>query len=448
MRNVDIIRMAARNLRRRLSRTILTVISVIIGATSIIVMLSLGFGFTRQMEQSMQGAGSLTDIRVNPTNFYDPTSQGPVPTTGVLTKRVIDDIRAIDHVKSVLPMRQVQGSLRLKGTKYEVWTSLVAIDLNDFPEGSVPMLSGSFLSDTDKFGFIVGQHVGVMKVINPRRGDYEPVEDFDWSKAKPIMELGYRDEGAAAMGTATGRTFEEVPMKYLGTFQDNNLLRPETIYVSMHTADLLDKKNAELQANMQGGAGPVRKNKKKEVFYTDAVVTVDDFNNVEAVRKQIEDMELSAYSNMDFIKSMQDVARNTQLLLGGIGSIALLVAAIGISNTMLMSIYERTKEIGVMKVIGARVSDIRRLFLFEAMLIGVIGGLIGVGVSYGLSALINNLTAGMLSGPEAQAGGISYIPPWLALASLFFSALVGLVAGYLPAKRATKLSAIEAIRTN
>lgn len=140
--------------------------------------------------------------------------------------------------------------------------------------------------------------------------------------------------------------------------------------------------------------------------------------------------------------------RVVRWIFAGIGSISLLISAIGIANTMLMSIHERTREIGVMKVIGAQIGDIRLIFLVESMLIGIIGGIIGVLFSYLFSFGINHFFAqSMLGDGYDIEQKISLIPFWLPFAAFGFSALIGLVAGYLPAKRATQISAIEAIRT-
>ena len=132
-----------------------------------------------------------------------------------------------------------------------------------------------------------------------------------------------------------------------------------------------------------------------------------------------------------------------QAVLGGIGAVSLLVAAIGIANTMMMSIYERTKEIGVMKVIGCGLGNIRQMFLLEAAFIGFIGGVVGNLLSLILSAVINTLVSGENMG---FSGNISYIPVWLVLASLGFAVLVGMAAGYFPALRAMRLSPLAAIR--
>ena len=134
-----------------------------------------------------------------------------------------------------------------------------------------------------------------------------------------------------------------------------------------------------------------------------------------------------------------------QAVLGGIGAISLLVAAIGIANTMMMSIYERTREIGVIKVLGCDLKNIKQMFLMEAGFIGLIGGVVGNIVSIIISVVINKVVTGV--GAEAGlSGGISYIPVWLVLISLGFATLVGMVAGYFPALRAMKLSPLAAIR--
>ena len=151
----------------------------------------------------------------------------------------------------------------------------------------------------------------------------------------------------------------------------------------------------------------------------------------------------------DSLEGIEETSKTIQAVLGGIGSITLLVAAIGIINTMIMSIYERTREIGIMKVIGASFFDIRMLFLTEAGLIGLMGGIFGLGFSYGASRVINHLASGFINQgmpPGDMSNSLSVIPPWLALFALGFSILIGLVAGLYPADRAVRLSPISAIR--
>ena len=142
------------------------------------------------------------------------------------------------------------------------------------------------------------------------------------------------------------------------------------------------------------------------------------------------------------------MSNTIQLILGGIGAVSLLVSAIGIANTMIMSIYERTKEIGVMKVLGCVVTDIRKLFLFESSIIGLLGGAVGLGLSYGISYLLNEYAPEIGEALGISSGyDISIIPIWLAVAALAFSMLIGIVSGLYPARKATKIRAIEAMRT-
>jgi ABC-type antimicrobial peptide transport system permease subunit len=180
--------------------------------------------------------------------------------------------------------------------------------------------------------------------------------------------------------------------------------------------------------------------------YENALVKVDDINYVQEVNQKIKDMGFETYTLTDMLESMQKQYAGLMAVLGGIGGVSLFVAALGITNTMVMSIYERTREIGVIKVLGANIADIRRLFLFEAALIGFFGGIVGVILSYGVSYLMNKVGVNIL-GYYGGDSNMSVIPLWLSGFALLFSVLIGLISGYYPARRAMKLSALEAIRT-
>ena len=171
------------------------------------------------------------------------------------------------------------------------------------------------------------------------------------------------------------------------------------------------------------------------------MVKADNINSVERIQQELKDMGFETYSLVDYLKQTQETSKMLQMVLGAIGAISLIVAAIGITNTMVMSIYERTREIGVMKVLGATVADIRRLFLTEAAFIGFMGGLVGVAISYGVSKIVN--VVGVSMGQQT----LSVIPVWLGLLGIIFATFVGVAAGFFPDVRATKLSALAAIKT-
>jgi ABC-type antimicrobial peptide transport system permease subunit len=145
---------------------------------------------------------------------------------------------------------------------------------------------------------------------------------------------------------------------------------------------------------------------------------------------------------------MQQEQGRQQSQLIAIGLISLLVSAIGIANTMLASILERSREIGVMKVVGLGIGKINLMFLVESALIGLAGGMIGLGISYVLGALTNLGGSEMnLLGMHFQNGVKLVIPWWLALGAAGISCAVGVVSGIYPARKATKMSPLEAIRS-
>ena len=171
---------------------------------------------------------------------------------------------------------------------------------------------------------------------------------------------------------------------------------------------------------------------------------MDDMDHVMEVQKTINNMGFQASSQMEWLEQSQKQSNMVQAVLGGIGAVSLFVAAIGIANTMMMSIYERTKEIGVIKVLGCAMSNIRNMFLIEAGFIGFVGGIIGLVLSYLISFLINQfLAAALLNGMESK---LSVIPLWLSAAAVGFAVLIGMAAGFFPALRAMKLSPLAAIR--
>lgn len=187
--------------------------------------------------------------------------------------------------------------------------------------------------------------------------------------------------------------------------------------------------------------------------YEKVTLQLSDSNYVSTVQRYVEALGYATSTAQDTLDQIQSMSSSIQLILMGIGAISLIVSAIGITNTMMMSISERTKEIGVMKVIGAVISDIKQMFLVEAAIIGFLGGTVGVLFCYLCSYLLNNYAVGFFGDLVGASDGsyqtyVSLIPAYLSLAAIGFSTLVGLVAGYMPAQRATKLSALTALRAD
>ncbi|MFH1056807.1 MAG: FtsX-like permease family protein, partial [Candidatus Micrarchaeota archaeon] len=197
--------------------------------------------------------------------------------------------------------------------------------------------------------------------------------------------------------------------------------------------------------------------------------TVDQFStiyvkasNLEEITQTVSDLEQTLlYSrhlvdkNKDFTvtasqamqEQVQSMTASISLFLGGIAAISLLVGAIGIANTMFMAVLERTKQIGLLKALGTKNSEVTRLFLMESAFLGFAGGLIGCILSLAISFLLAELGVG-LSLPTGGRGrsGIAIVTPELILFALLFSTLIGMAAGFIPAKQAAKLQPIEALR--
>ena len=155
----------------------------------------------------------------------------------------------------------------------------------------------------------------------------------------------------------------------------------------------IDQLKAMLKKIFKGKAIPGQPTNKagkpyKEIYYDQVYVKVDSMENVQEIQKAIQDMGYGASSNAEWMQQTKDQMKMIQLVLGGIGAVSLFVAAIGIANTMMMSIYERTKEIGIIKVLGCDMNNIRTMFLLEAGFIGFFGGLVGLILSETISFVI------------------------------------------------------------
>ena len=472
----DLMSMSLGNLWRRKLRTILTVLGVLIGTTSIVAMLSLAFGMKQQMMEQYESMGSVTQINVSPGGGMDSDSSGSqTDTSTMLTESNMEMFQGMEHVKSVSPQLTFDGTM--KSGRYSGYANMIGVDQSmldsqELDKGEVPkagnsgtlqVLGGNQL--LTGFGYVQGDEyvdyystgelppIDLMTQIHQLQvyndaAESETVDQTASPDASTEDSSGDGDSDSAgddaAAQPAEDNSMLNFRIKITGIMAGG--LEEYNNYSQSLLVNLDDLKSY-LTKNFGKGKipGQPKPNGKplNEWVYTTIVVEVDQADNVEDVMKSIQDMGFFANSNKELIDSAQKSLQIVELVLGGIGMVAFLVAAIGIANTMMMSTYERTKEIGVMKVLGCDMRDIQKLFLAEAGFIGLIGGIVGLLLSCGVSSLINHFSAGM----EGIGGNISLIPWWLALAAVAFSTLMGMVAGYFPARRAMKLSPLAAIHT-
>ena len=445
MRFVDLLGMSVNNLRRRKLRTALTVLGVIIGTASIVVMVSLGIGLKELNRELIESYGSLTAIEVRSENYWGGGDSSKEPL--YLTDETIRNIEKLDHVTSVYPMLDLQVMMR-QG-RYSCNMSLTGAPRAYLEQ--IPLGQGSLPPAEDKelkliFGNSVIQWFSDEKG-NSRYWETGELPDVDLM-GRPMFVIFDVDSYYQSMSSDSA---VKAPKKYMiktagvveGGINDYN----DYAYSVYTDLELLKTQLRKVfKKNPIPGQPTNKKGKPYRYFiYSMCVVNVEEMEHVQAVQQQLTDMGFQAYSRADWMEQSEKQSRMIQVVLGGIGAVSLFVAAIGIANTMMMSIYERTKEIGVIKVLGCDMGAIRNMFLLESGFIGFMGGVIGLIFSYGVSFLMNRFLAigQMMTGME---GDISRIPGWLAAAAVVFAIFVGMAAGFFPALRAMKLSPLAAIR--
>ena len=451
MKFLDLLRMSSSNLWKRKVRTILTVLGVVIGVASIVVMISLGLGLSRSLMEEYESYGSLTEITVYEPYSYD----GSDKDIKRLDDELVATIKSMEHVDDVYPVMQMSAIARYGA--YQNYLMLRAMPAEAIANLGIEVGEGSLPSAADdELKFFYGYQV-IQDFSNAKTGagfwQTGQLPDIDMMN-DPIFIIFDTDAYWQSQAPSGEGQPVKPPKKYLIEASGVQLTPPEGEYAmySWYTFCDIDKLIPELKKIFKNKVIPGQPSTKtgkpyKEIFYNQILVQVDELDNVTNIQTQITEMGYEANSNAEWIESNQKTMGYVQAVLGGIGAVSLFVAAIGITNTMMMSIYERTKEIGVMKVLGCDLRNIRSLFLMEAGFIGFIGGIIGLALSYSISVVINQIASGAEGGGMMlpASSSISYIPFWLAGLSLVFAVMVGMVAGFFPALRAMKLSPLAAI---
>ena len=446
MRISDLLFMCIDNLRRRKLRTVLTVLGVVIGTASVVCMTSLGLGFSKMNEELYDTFGGLTQIQVREKYSYD-NSKSEQPEH--LTDAVVARLSSLQHVKTVAP--ELQVSVILKQGLWECNTTLRGVPFSEMEKAEIK--PGGHYPTSDSTELLMGNQI-ITFFTNSKTGkgywggDDKELPDVDYKK--PLFIIYDTDSYYSSKTTQESDKKVDPPKKYLinvagesaGGEDDYNLFSYE---VCTDIDALRQTLKSIFKKKPIPGQPLTRKGKPlSELCYSVINVYCDSMDNVMDVQKQIQDMGFDANSNMEWLEQSQQQSKMIQQILGGIGAISLLVAAIGIANTMMMSIYERTKEIGIMKVLGCDINEIRNMFLIESGFIGLIGGAFGVLLSFIISLITNHL--GLAEKIVGRAGNISELPLWLALVAIAFATVISMLAGLMPALKAMKLSPLTAIK--
>ncbi len=455
MKISDMLQMCFRNLWRRKGRTMLTVTGVVIGSCAVIVMISLGIGMNKAMDGMLDTLGDLTAVTIYNYNYGNSSTDDDKP---LLDDTAIESFRSVEYVTAVIPKLTVPGEMLTiasgKNDRYKIsWSEVHGVDFSLFEEMNYKAETGEFPAEGMYENAIVfGNEVPYQFRDTKKKGQasYTYKQELpDGTFSKPFVEpVGetvmlyinntkkLNDDGSYQYG-GRGYEFKMTGSAILET--DPMWETPYSIFIDINLAKQIINEYQRLNG--------VRNNKPTE--YSQVKILSDSIEHTEAVQAEIEAMGYETASMVQVRQEMQGYLGVIQMVLGSLAAISLLVAAISITNTMIMSIYERTREIGIMKVLGCFISNIRLVFLMEAGMIGLLGGVLGTIISYAISAVMNFLGSGLfgsMMGMQTADSQISIIPLWLVLLALVFSTIIGLISGFYPANRAVKISALEAIR--
>jgi len=418
-------------------------------------MLSLGIAMNVAFKEQMSKMGSMNVITVYPN--YEKMEMSRSRSTEWVEPKIsqseLEQISKLPNVQAITPFYQTNAKMIIG--KYVSYVNIVGIEPDAMEALEYKPGRGRLLTSEDTLQIVFGANMKD-QFYDPKSSgrsrfmySYSTTneeKDFDFLEDRIDMsfDMSY---GERIPGNVTQKKPKVYRLEGVGVLQEGDWETAYQAYMNIHE---LQKLNEEYKKSINNTEETNRRrNANTEVGYQQARVKVAEIKDVLGVQEQIRALGLNAFSMAESLESANKTSAVMQGILGGIGAISLLVAAIGIANTMIMAIYERTKEIGIMKVIGARLKDIKRLFLYEASMIGFIGGVIGIAFSFGVSYLLNTIGAQFMSvnlgmGSNAK---LSIIPVWLAVSGMVFSAFIGLVSGFFPAQKATKLSALSAIHT-
>jgi putative ABC transport system permease protein len=442
MKPLDLVRLIFGNLSRRKARVALTAIGVVIGTSAVVILVSLAIGLQRNANEQLYGIGDLTQIQVSPA--YEMT-EGMVVSVSVgggvkdpgqpqparlLTNSALDELRAIPGVDSVIPREYLMTGVLIKYQKLEAGVGVIGVESKDLASMGLEAIEG---------GTDLGRGVVVIGAMVPNNF-YDPRIRPGQEPPPPPQLLGQQIQIVVSKYDEQGNEIRKnLSVRVTGVLTETRGESDWTIYFPLDEIKSLNEwaMGRRINYNKEG--------------YSQVVVKVQDVNQVLEISDQITEMGFQAFTPQSFVQGINNFYVILQFIFGGVGAIALLVAAIGIANTMAMSILERTREIGLMKAVGATNRDVLAIFLGEAAGIGFLGGLGGVTVGWLAGQAINVVALVYLANQAGQQGGpppsvAVYTPIWLPLFALIFSTIIGMISGLYPALRAATMIPVLALK--
>lgn len=461
MKKSDLLAMAWQNLRNRRTRTKLTIAGVVVGTCAIIIMVSIGIGIDKMITSQYEADSTLNKITVYSMGDYT-NENGETQQAMPFDDSAVSYFSKIDKVKTVVPTLEISQYAKISRGKYTYSSSVYGIPLKEMEALGYKTEQGDFKKVGEKNACLAGKDTVTSFYDvqgNPPKYKYDSdynVTDCELDLMKDSITISAKNQNSDSTdsynsSTSIGQngqsdsTSQQVnggvqKLNIIGTLKQtsNDYEASSAIYIDLDKAKQIVAESNRLSSV---------KNYKLE--YSSISVYCNDAKDVAEVKKEIQNKGYSCSTDDEGLQQQKKVMRVVQLILGAIGAVSMFVAAFGISNTMVMSVYERTKEIGIMKVLGCDIKDIKNMFLYEAGIIGMFGGVIGITISYIISIAANLVAKQVMEKMGDISQGmkvcVSSIPPWLAIAGIVFAIGVGILAGLSPAKRSVKVSALTAI---
>lgn len=445
MKFLDLLRLILGNLSRRKARVALTAIGVVIGTAAVVILVSLAIGLQKSATDQLYGIGDLTLIDVMPTYgegmFYGGGGGGPmvVQAAGdssqpqepvLLTNSALEQLRTISGVQVVIPRDYLGAQTVIHYKKMEGGVNIIGIGTDDL--SNLGLEAGQGTTELSKGTVVIG-------VMTPNNF-YDPYQRPGQEPPPPPQLLNEQIQLVVIKWDQNGvETHKTLSLRVAGILNETGAEADYSIYLPLDQVRVLNEWAYGTRINYN------------KTGYTQVIVKVDDPNKALDIADQITALGFQAITPQSFLKGINNTFLILQIVFGGVGAIALLVAAIGIANTMAMSILERTREIGLMKAVGATNRDVLSIFLGEAAGIGFLGGVGGVIIGWLAAQAINVIAIIYLAGQASQQGGAPpsvavYTPIWLPIFALIFSTFIGMLSGLYPALRAATMIPVDALK--
>jgi ABC-type antimicrobial peptide transport system permease subunit len=484
---LDLLQLSFRNLREAKLRATLTSMGVIVGVAVIVTMVSFGLGLQRNLLSRFKALDLFNEMRVfgksvftmaspgtstarrgdNPNDRRGPSFRSDKAPTRILDDAAVAEIAKIPGVAYVEPTLMINTYVRVNGhsqiqfitgasvpnasSRFKEFTAGQMISSRDAAEAVVTERfteEFAFQKPADAIGKTIEFLAAPKESANTRKSEDEAPNFFG-------LPLGEDAAPEAGNGAVVAKTFRIVGVLNsevkdgAGQGGLRGLLPGADIYIPLPAAHQwsIDHRGpmSEVALALARQSGSLGQTESEG--YDSAVIRVDDPVVLTDVRKRLTEMGLGSFSIVDQLEQIRTVFLIIDSVLGLLGGISLLVASFGIANTMIMSILERTREIGIMKAIGAEDREVKLIFFFEAAVIGLTGGVIGAIAAWGIDGLSNRLAYRFILKPQgASFVDFFHLPPWLWSGAILFALGVSILAALYPAGRAARIDPVRALR--